>query len=86
MELAHERRDFLEQSLDLGERNEAHLTVLDRDGIAGMVVAADGIEAHDLADHVKAVDLFVALVVDLVGFEKSGTDGIQRLKRVAHAV
>lgn len=86
VELAHERRDILQERFELVERDEADLAVFERDGVAAVAIAADGIEPEDFAGHVEAVDLLVAGAGDLVGLEEARANGVQRFERVLHAI
>ena len=73
------------EHLELGERNDADLRILERDRVDLVRARIDAAEADQLARHLKARDLLVALVRTHEGLEEAGADGEQRVGVVAGA-
>jgi len=86
MVMAQQGRNLDKQFLQPGKRDLADFTVFECNGIALMLVGADGIHAEQLTIHLKTDDLPVAIEVGAVGFEMSHTYCIQRSEAVADTI
>ena len=86
MKVAQQCRHLPEQVLQAREGNFAHFAVVERDGVAMVQVAADGIHAKQFACHLKARDLLFAPGIDLVSLEVAKPNRVQVAKRFTHLV
>src|SRR6478672_760870 len=68
------------------EGKNAHLAVLERDGLAGMAIVADSVEADDFASHVIPDDLFAAILGKQYCLEGSQPNCIHRVEWIAGPV
>lgn len=78
-----QRADFAGNLFDPVEGHDADLRLFQRNGVAGVLLVGDAIEAHDLAGHLKAGDLITAVLGGLAGLEKPSSYYIQRGERLA---
>ncbi len=62
------------------------LAVLERDGVAGVMFAADAVEAEQFAGHLEAGDLLTAVFEQHVGLEEAAADRVDRVEPVSRAV
>jgi hypothetical protein len=70
--------DFARQVFDLVKRHHTDFSVLQGDGITGVVVIDDAVQADDLAGHLEAGDLVATVFGGDTGLEEPGADRIQR--------
>ena len=83
VELVLQVRELARQLLELPIRNHAHLRVFQGDGVAGMSVGADAVQAQQLASHLETGDLIAAIFGRHARLEEPGAHGIHRAERVA---
>jgi hypothetical protein len=86
MEMAQQSRDLGEKCFQISERNLAHFTIFEGNGVAMMTLAADGVHAQQFAGHLKPRNLGFTGRVHLKSFKMSETDCIQVAERLIHAV
>ena len=77
---------FAAQLFQPVEWDFADFAVFQCHGIAGVGVGADRVQPDDLAGHLEAGHLFAPVLMQHLGLEETGADGIQRTERLAAAV
>ena len=85
-QLALQRRLAAGQRIELLERNLHHLAVLERDGVAGIAVRTDAVEAQHLAGHVKTGDLLASVFGQQHRLERTGANAVERMERRAEPI
>ena len=75
--MALHRRNVAREFFNAVKGHEADLGVFERNGVAGVVVAGNAVQAQHLAGHLKAGDLLVPVFGRHIGLEKPGANGKQ---------
>ena len=83
VELVLQVGELTRELLQLAIGDHADLRVLECNGVAGVAVCADAIEAQQLACHLKARDLVATVFRRDAGFEKTRAHRVNRFERVA---
>ena len=81
--MALQRRHLARQLFDAIKGHHANLGIFQGDGIAGVPVIDNAIQANHLTRHLKACDLIAPVLGSYTGLKKPGSDGIQGGKRLA---
>ena len=86
VEVVLQGMDFARQDFKAREGDRADLAVLEGDGVAGMVLGADAVEAEQFAGHLETGDLFAPVLDQYVGLEEAAADRVDRVERRARTV